>query len=217
MKNRKDFFDIPALVSFDTTEELESLKLPNPLVIQNWKEMKDRILVLDFEIGDMLMEYIRYIIQWNKEDKGLSKEDRKPISIYIYSYGGDADIMMTFIDTLKMSKTPIRLINLGQACSAAALIFMANTDNITRLILKSARVLIHQGQAGLQGQTNAVLDMAENMRKNEEKIKTYVLENTTITPKLYAKKKREEWVLDAETALKLGVCDKIIEDIDELY
>lgn len=215
--NRKDFFDIPAIGLLENVEDLENLKLPNPTVVQNWKEMKDRILVLDFDIGDILMDYIRYIIQWNKDDKGKKKEDRQTIFIYIYSYGGDADIMMAFIDTLKLSKTPIKLINLGQACSAASLIFMAKTENITRLILKNARVLIHQGQAGLQGQTNAVLDMAENMRKNEEKIKDYVLENTTITPKLYAKKKREEWVLDAETALKLGVCDKIITDIDELY
>lgn len=215
--NRKDFFDIPTIGLLENVEDLENLKLPNPTVVQNWKEMKDRILVLDFDIGDILMDYIRYIIQWNKDDKGKKKEDRQTIFIYIYSYGGDADIMMAFIDTLKLSKTPIKLINLGQACSAASLIFMAKTENITRLILKNARVLIHQGQAGLQGQTNAVLDMAENMRKNEEKIKSYVLENTTITSKLYAKKKREEWVLDAETALKLGVCDKIITDIDELY
>ena len=65
-----------------------------------------------------------------------------------------------------------------------------------------------------------IKDTGKKERKIEYKNylgKDYVLENTTITPKLYAKKKREEWVLDAETALKLGVCDKIITDIDELY
>lgn len=214
--NKKEFFDIPVF-DLTSTETLENLKLPDPAIIQKWKEFKDRILVLDFDISEELMEFVRYIIQWNKDDRGLDIKERTPITIYIYSYGGDVDIMMSFIDTLKLSKTPIKLINLGQACSAASLIFMAKTERITRYILKNARVLIHQGQVGLQGQTNSVLDIAENMKKNEEKIKDYVLENTTITPKLYAKKKREEWVLDAETALKLGVCDKIITDIDELY
>jgi len=217
MRN-KDFFDIPIIKEINAVEDLENLKLPNPESIQTWKEMKDRILVLDFDISDLLMEYIRYIIQWNKEDKDIvNSNDRKPIYIYIHSYGGDVNIMTAFIDVIKLSKTPIRLVNLGQACSAASLIFMAKTENTLRIMMPTARVLIHQGQTGLQGQTNSVLDMAENVKKSEEKIKKYILENTKITSAMYSKKKREEWSIDAETALKLGVCDKIIDSLDELY
>ena len=73
------------------------------------------------------------------------------------------------------------------------------------------------GRVFVTGDTHGTIDIDKVIEFDEEKIKDYVLENTTITPKLYAKKKREEWVLDAETALKLGVCDKIITDMDELY
>lgn len=213
---REEF--LPFAISMDgMIDELENMKLPNIELVQQWREYQERTLVLDFNIDDMLITYIRYIIQWNKDDKDIPVNERKPIILYIYSYGGDENIMFMMINILKLSKTPIKMVCLGQACSAAALIFMAKTDTITRYMLRDARVLIHQGEAGLRGQTNAVLDMAENIKKNEKKIKEYVLENTTITPKMYTQKKRHEWCLDAEEALIFGVCDKIVESIDELY
>jgi ATP-dependent Clp protease protease subunit len=198
-------------------DDLENLRLPNIELLQQWKEYQDRTLVFDFAVDEMLMTYIRYIIQWNKDDKDLPSEQRKPINLYIYSYGGDENVMFMMINILKLSKTPIRMICLGQACSAAALIFLAKTENITRYMLRDARVLIHQGETGLRGQTNAVLDIAEHIKKSEEKIKKYVLDNTLITSKMYTQKKRKEWCIDADEALKLGVCDKIVDNIDELY
>ena len=218
MKNVMKDEMFPFSIAMDgLVDELENLKLPNIEMLQQWREYQERTLVFDFNVDEMLMTYIRYIIQWNKDDKDIPVNERKPINLYIYSYGGDENVMFMMINILKLSKTPIRMICLGQACSAAALIFMAKTESITRYMLKDARVLIHQGEAGLRGQTNAVLDLAEHIKKNEEKIKKYVLENTYITPKMYTQKKRKEWCLDAEEALKLGVCDKIVENIDELY
>lgn len=133
MKNVMKDEMFPFSIAMDgLVDELENLKLPNIEMLQQWKEYQERTLVFDFNVDEMLMTYIRYIIQWNKDDKDIPVNERKPINLYIYSYGGDENVMFMMINILKLSKTPIRMICLGQACSAAALIFMAKTESITR-------------------------------------------------------------------------------------
>lgn len=197
---------------------LNDLKLPAIEEIEDWKNFKKRKLFLDFEIGPYLAQFSKYIIRWNQEDDGKPKEDREPIKIYINSPGGSLQDCLTFIDILKMSQTPIRLYCIGGAYSAAGYIFMCKSENIERLIVPNGKVLIHQGSIGLgQTQTNQFLDTAEVVKREEDTVRQYVLDNTTITYKLYQKKKRDEWTLNAEQCLKLGVCDKIITNINELF
>ena len=100
---------------------------------------------------------------------------------------------------------------------AAGMIFMCKGDHITRSIVPHGKVLIHQGSLGVgQMQTHQFLDVANDVKKDEEIVKAYVLENTTITAKLYERKKKNEWSLDAKECIKSGVCDKIIENIEDL-
>lgn len=219
---KKDFtankdFEIPFGFEVATFEDLSNTKLPSKFEFNEWKWLLDRKLIINNDITEDLVTLGNYIIEWNMEDVGKSQEEKKPIYIYLYSYGGDLNSANCFIDILKLSKTPIKIINMGQACSAAALIFMAKTEYIERIMLPNARVLIHQGQVNIGGQTNQVLDITKDIQKSENKIKQYVLENTKIDPKIYDKKRRVEWALYAEYSLKFGVCDKIVKDIDEIY
>ena len=67
MKQRKGLEDI--LVAFQgDIEELDTLKLPSPYAVQEWRDFKDRKLTLDFEIGESLGQFIKYILLWNKEE-----------------------------------------------------------------------------------------------------------------------------------------------------
>lgn len=217
MKYNKKFEEILTFLN-PQIEELENLKLPSIDSVEDWNDYRDRKLYIDFEIGDYLVVMSKRIIQWNKEDEEIPVDKRKPIRIYINSPGGSLQSCMTFIDVLKMSKTPIKLICINGAYSAAGMIFMCKGENITRLIVPHGKVLIHQGSLGVgQVQTHQFLDVANDVKKDEIKVKDYVLNNTTINSKLYDRKKKDEWSLDAEECLKLGVCDKIIEDMTELF
>ena len=216
MKHNKGFEDIITFIQ-PQIEEFENYKIPSIDGLEDWKDYKNRKVFIDFDIGDYLVSVSKRIIAWNQEDKNIPAKDRKPIKIYINSPGGSLQSCMTFIDILKMSKTPIELICINEAYSAAGMIFMCKGENITRSIVPHGKVLIHQGSLGVgQMQTHQFLDVANDVKKDEEVVKKYVLENTTITPKLYEKKKKNEWSLDAKECLKLGVCDKIIEDIEDL-
>ena len=217
MRYNKGFEEIVTFLT-PQIEELENLKLPSIDAVDDWRDLKNRRVYIDFEIGDYLVSISKRIVRWNEEDKDIPTEQRTPIKIYINSPGGSLQACMTFVDVLKMSKTPIQLICINGAYSAAGMIFMCKGENITRLMVPHGKVLIHQGSLGMgQVQTHQFLDYAEDVKKDEGKVKKYILENTTITAKLYDKKKKNEWSLDAQECLKLGVCDKIIDDISELF
>lgn len=218
MKNIKGFDDIMTFM-IPTIEELENLKLPSIELMNDWQDFKERKIYLTFEIGETLIEITKYIIRWNKEDEDnkVDIKDRKPINIYIDSPGGSVQNCFAFIDILKMSKTPIHLICLSSALSAGALIFMCKGENITRYIVPHGAVLIHQGSidAG-HSQTHAFLDVADNVKKTEEKVKAYIIENTTISKNLYTRNLKKEWWIDADEAIELGIADEIITDLSVL-
>ena len=194
-------------------EALENIKLPNPELITFYKNLENRVLWIDFDIDDTLTEMSKYIIQWNSEDRLTPLEDRNPIKILIFSYGGCPDNALSFIDVIKLSKTPVITINMGVAASAGSLIFLAGHK---RYVMPRSQVLIHQGSAGVQGSTTAVMDVVDNIKKTEAIIKDYILENTKIDSKLYNKKCKNEWYLNAKECLELGVTNFIINDLDDI-
>lgn len=214
MKKNKD---IEELFTFTLPEVdgLENIKLPSPEMVNFWRNYKNRVLCIEDTIGDNITEFIKMIVYFNYEDKDLPIEERKPIKIYCYSYGGDTGLGMALIDCIENSKTPIWIFNMGLCASMAALIFMAGHK---RFAMPRSQFLIHQGSiAGMQGQTTQVFEAVENMKKNEEEIKKYVLGHTKISSKLYTKNAKVEWYVKADEALKLGICDEIVKDIDLLY
>lgn len=60
---------------------VENLQLPDPTLLQFYKNYDDRIIWIDDEITTMTLEYAKMIMQWNSEDKknNIPVEERKPI------------------------------------------------------------------------------------------------------------------------------------------
>ena len=46
-------------------------------------------------------------MHYNKEDKNISVEERKPIKLYIDTIGGSVSVMLCLVNAIKVSKTPI--------------------------------------------------------------------------------------------------------------
>ena len=104
---------------------VENLQLPDPELRNFYIDLDNRTFWLDDEVTPFLLELTRYIIYWNKEDKEVPIEQRKPIRILIFSPGGDLETYRSISDIIQLSKTPIVGINMGVAYSAAAMIFLS--------------------------------------------------------------------------------------------
>lgn len=197
-------------------EELENVKLPSPELLSFYENLQDRVIWIDDEIGDQLLQYSKYILKWNMEDEkaGIRVEDRKPIKLMIFSPGGSLYSCNHFVDIIELSKTPVWGINVGMAMSAAFLILISCNK---RLCTKNSVALIHQGSSGISGNAADVISSAKNYESQLNRLKDRVLEKTTIPSRLYNAKLKEDWYLDASEQLKYGIVETIVGDISELF
>lgn len=196
-------------------EELTSMMnggLPSPNMLNYYVDANERIFFIDFDIDESLLEIERKILQYNRADKGVPVDERKPIKLFIYSYGGELDAMFSFIDVVALSKTPVWTINVGIAMSAALVMLLSGTKRFT---LPHATALIHSGSGGTQGTYEQSECAMANYKKQVAKMREYIMAHTTIDKKTMTKNQAKDWYLDADEQIKYGIVDKICDDVDE--
>lgn len=190
-----------------------NLSVPDPAILTTYTNLNERRIWLEIQVDSAILEYSKYIMRWNSEDAGKPVEDRKPIWLYIFNYGGSADYMWMLTDIIAASETPIYTINVGQCCSAAALIFMAGHK---RFMMPAATVLIHEGSGEISGDAVKVLDQAESYKTMVKRMHNYILAHTRIPPATLTRKRNNDWEIDSETCLKYGICDHVVSSLSEI-
>lgn len=195
-------------------ESIENMQLPNPELLTYYKDKKDRVLWIEGEINDALFELSKLILGYNKEDKNIPVEDRKPIKIFINSPGGDLDSTLAFIGLMNISKTPIWTINACWAYSAAGLILMAGHK---RYALPNTECLIHSGSGQLGGSYEQTAEQMKNYKYLVDKMRDFILSRTKIDQKLFKKQSSKDWYIYTDEMLSLGIVDELVDDLDILF
>lgn len=211
-KNAKDFDEmelpIEALVGGP-----ENFKLPDPYLLNEYRLRDERKLWLDISVQAEVLDLERQILLWNMKDEPFAACDRQPIWLYLFNYGGEADLETSLVDVIDASITPIYTVNMGVCASAAAEIFVAGRR---RYMLKNARVMFHQGFGAISGDAQKMRDNIEDYSRQLEKAKFFLLERTKIPPDVYEQHKYNDWWLSADDCIKYGVCDQIVQSLDEI-
>jgi ATP-dependent Clp protease protease subunit len=210
---RKDFLEF---IFDDDVDSLIGKNLPDPDLLDFYRFQKNREIYINEVIDTPIVTYALNIIKWNKEDKDIPIEDRKPIKIFVNSDGGCLNSIMMLIDAIKLSKTPVYTIGLGKAYSSGGLLLMSGHAG-KRLLFPNTTVLIHDGSTGAMGNTGKVIDNLEFTKAYEERIKKYIICATKITEKQFKANYRKDWWIFAEEALALGIADKMINSLDEVF
>lgn len=60
-----------------------TLQLADPSLVNFYTDLDHRTYWLSDEINNYTFDLVQYIIRWNREDKGIPVEQRKPIRIII--------------------------------------------------------------------------------------------------------------------------------------
>lgn len=194
-------------------KELGKVNLPDPDTLYFYNMLEDRIIYINYDIDESVVTHSYDIIKWNKEDKGVPVEERKPIQILINTDGGCLNSIMNLANTIKLSKTPVITIAMGKAFSAGFLLLLAGHK---RYCFENTEGLLHSGNFGIRNSTEKVMDYIDHTRKIEKKVKDYVTENSNITPDEYEKNYRNEWYMTSEELLQRGIIHEIIDDLDEI-
>lgn len=200
------------LLSIPTS--VANMQLPDPDLRDFYQYEQDRVFWVDSEINENLLSLVKLIVKCNREDKGKPIEERTPIKVFIDSPGGDVCTLWTTIKAIEISKTPVHTINYCVAYSAAADLLASGHK---RYALPGTSVMVHSGSCMFGG----TMEQAENMKKHFDKlgkkVTDYFLAHTKVDPKAFKKKAPGDWYMDEDEALKNGLIDEIIIDLDTLY
>jgi len=194
-------------------ESLENMKLPAPELLGYYKDLDERIVWIDYEIDQSVVEVAKKILEWNREDSEITPENRKPIKLLLMSPGGDLVPALTLINIMELSKTPIYTYSMGETSSAALYILLAGNK---RYALKNTTSVLHKGSAVFGGIANQVESSMAWYKAQLAYFKDYVLTRTTLSSQMYGKRQNDDWYLTVDEMLKYSFIDGVVENIDTI-
>ena len=201
------------LLKIAIPQNLETLMLPAPELLNYYRNLEDRVVWIDYGVDETILEVSKLIMYFNKLDKDIPIEERKPIKLLLYSYGGDGQACFSLLDVIALSKTPVHTINMGVAMSAGLLILLAGHQ---RFCLKNSTALAHSGSGGTCGSFEQTEAQMKDYKRFVETMRSYILERTNIDTKTFNKYKNKEWYIYSEEQIQYGICHQIVEDIDDI-
>ena len=142
-------------------------------------------------------------------------EGTRPITILLNSPGGEVNHGLAIVDAINLCKSEVSIIGYGMIASMASWIFQSG-DN--RLLTKNARMLIHYGTTGMEGHSKSLMIHAkEEERTNAIMEEMYLSKIRKIKPDFSKSQLQKllnfDSILNAEEALDLGLCDRILEGV----
>lgn len=141
--------------------------------------------------------------------KAAKNDAKKPIVIYIDSYGGSVDGMSTMFSAMDSVKNKLITVCMGKAMSAGAML-LSHGD--IRYAHPHSRMMIHEISAGTWGNINDIKNSADELDRLNKYWMEILAGNCGLTRKQLLKNftnKQRDLYLTADEALKFGLIDKI--------
>lgn len=178
---------------------------------------KREILFSKDVTAESMAQLTEKILEINTEDSYLEKlyaihelpYTRKPIKIYIDSYGGYVYQCFGLLSIMDKSKTPIHTIATGAAMSCG---FMILIHGHKRFAYELATPMYHQVSSIAWGKVKDIeLDYIESKRL-QDKLEELTIRKTKISKQKLQEnyEKKIDWYMTATEARDLGVVDEVI-------
>lgn len=147
----------------------------------------------------------------------LAADDpRRDIRFWINSPGGSVPAMLAIMDVMRAIPNDVATIAVGWAASAGQFLLTAGTPG-KRFALPHARVLMHQGSAGIGGTAVDVELQADDLRYTRDVVLGITAELTGQPLERIAQDSlRDRWYT-AEQAVDYGFIDRVAHGFDELF
>ena len=191
-----------------------NLELADPGLVEFYQDLSNRIYRFYGEVTEEFLELGRYIIEWNREDKGIDVEKRKPIKIMIYSPGGDLSVFFSLRQIIKMSKTPIIGVNMGEAASAAGLLYLSCP---MRIAIPHAKLLLHYGQIAMSLNGKDAIEQLKSYDKELENMVEIIMKGSNLSADFIKDHLHQDWHISTSKQIEYGMTDHTISDIEELF
>ncbi len=165
--------------------------------------LRERIVFLNGEVNDAMSATICAQLLLLE-----SENPKKPISLYINSYGGVITSGMAIYDTMQFIQAPVHTLCMGTARSMGSFLLMAGEPG-HRAALPNASLHVHQPLGGFQGQASDMLIHAEEMQQVKRRMTTLYAEHCGRTYEDVERTLDRDRFMTAEQALEWGLIDEI--------
>lgn len=172
--------------------------------------LHQRIVVLGQEVDDAVANRICAQLLL------LSAEDpRRGISLYINSPGGSVSAGLAIMDTMRLIPNDVSTLAMGLAASMGQFLLSAGTRG-KRYALPHARVLMHQGSAGIGGTAVDIEIQAQNLEHVRDTVLGLIAEHTgQPLATIEADSLRDRW-FTAEEARAYGLLDHVVTSLEDV-
>ena len=143
-----------------------------------------------------------------------SENPSKDIYLYINSPGGSITSGLSIYDTMQFIKPDVSTICVGQAASMGAILLAGGAES-KRFSLPNSRMMIHQPISGFQGQASDIDIHAKEVLKMKSLVNSILSKHTGKSEKQISKDTDRDNFMDAESALKYGLIDQILNERTE--
>ncbi|MEV4263098.1 ATP-dependent Clp protease proteolytic subunit [Kribbella sp. NPDC049584] len=162
--------------------------------------------VLDDDNGTLLASQIM----------SLAAEDPDTdIALWIHSPGGSVPSMLAIRDVMRLVPCDVATLAIGLACSAGQFLLSAGTPG-KRYALRHARVLMHQGSAGIGGSAVEIEIQANDLRHIRDTVLGLIAGDTGQPFETVHEDSLHDHWYTADQAREYGFIDHIVESFDQV-
>jgi ATP-dependent Clp protease protease subunit len=146
----------------------------------------------------------------------LAAEDpRSDIALWIHSPGGSVPAMLAIRDVMRLAPCDVSTLALGLACSAGQFLLSAGAPG-KRYALPHARILLHQGSAGIGGSAVELELQANDLRLTRDTVLGLIAEDTgQPVARVFEDSLHDHWYT-AQEARTYGLIDEIVSSFDQV-
>ena len=144
-----------------------------------------------------------------------AEDEASDIALWIHSPGGSVPSMLAIRDVMRLIPNDVATLALGLACSAGQFLLSAGTKG-KRRALPHARILMHQGSAGIGGSTVEVEVQAGDLRHMRDTVLGLIAADTGQSiDRIFEDSLHDRWYT-AEEAQSYGFIDGIVTDFGQI-
>lgn len=145
--------------------------------------------------------------------KMFEQQGNNPIKVYVNCYGGELGALFTVLDAMKTCTCEIITVNIGEADSAASLIFAAGAKG-KRYCTENSRVMLHEVHVFTDINGEPLSRVEADLREWQIHQDRYIAELAGFSGRSIEQIKKDitgkNLYLSAQEAIEYGVADKIV-------
>lgn len=164
-----------------------------------------------------IMELSKEIIDINDDDDFLEEQykphgitiERKPIKIFIDSYGGAVYQCLGLVGIIENSKTPVHTICTGAAMSCGFILLLAGHK---RYAYPHATMMYHQISSGSNMKIQDIVEDLKECERLQKWLEDLTVRKTKLKRKALIKNRacKTDWYFTPKEALELNIIGKIL-------